>query len=190
MLIINDMLPPSGHDPVYITEQLSELKESSGFSCLLLDFQREGCTETAKIAKHISLTMDCPVGISEAYAHCCDGPAFLNCAQPHCSLSEKLKLWNGRELWLEAVLEAETTRIYRDHCQISFVPYSSGEDSDSECDVLRCRYRILHKEDHVELLQYRDIPQLEKLLYEAKDLGVTKAIGLFQQLGASAIAIA
>lgn len=189
MLIINDKLPPSGHDPVYITEQLLELKESSVFSCILLDFQRESDPETAQIAKHISETMDCPVGISETYAHCSNGPVFINCPPPHCSLFKKLELWKEHELWLEAALETETAMVHRDRCQISLEPFSQGKDSDAVCDELRCRYRILNKAEYAEMILYRDIAQLESMLKDARDSGVTKVIGLYQQLGCFGIPI-
>ena len=183
MVILNDRTPPAGHDPEYIATQLCELKEALNFSCILLDFQRQGSEESARIAKHIFQALDCPVGISEGYAHCTDGPVFVGMPKPNRCVNDVTSPWKGREIWLEAALETQIARITHEGCQLTTVPFSPMPENAETEPELRCRYHAEAFSDHALITLYRDIPQLELLLQDARDMGVTKAVGLYQQLG-------
>ncbi len=184
MVILNDRTPPAGHDPEYIARQLCALKEEVNFSCILLDFQRQGCEESACIAKHIFQALDCPVAVSEGYAHCTDGPVFVGMPKPNRGITDGITPWKGREIWLEAALETQIARITREGCTLTAMPFSGVPENAETEPELRCRYRAEAFADHALVTLYRDIPQLELLLQDARDMGVAKAIGLYQQLGA------
>lgn len=183
MVIINDKLPPSGHEPGHITDQLLKLKETVDFAYILLDFQRKDCDASAKIAKHISQAMDCPVGVSELYAECCSGPVFVNMPATHQALNDVLAPWTDREIWLEAATDSETAIIRSNSCHITANPPSEDMASGIVCEELRCQYKAEAFEDHIRLTLSRDIHQLELLMADAHKAGIKTAIGLYQQLG-------
>lgn len=183
MIIINDILPPSAHDPEEIADQLRHLKESCHFSSILLDFQRERTSKSEIIAKHICRSLDCPVGVCENYADCGNGTIFINMPKPHHALSDILSQWNGYEIWLEAAIETEMAVIRKDNCQLSSTHYIEPDETYLTSTALQNRYKLDVLENHIELTYTRDIHQLKLLLKEAKDAGVMRAIGLYQQLG-------
>lgn len=180
LLILNDRTPVHGHDPQRIADELRQAVKALGCSGLLLDFQRPGCEETAKIA-HALLALPCPVCMSECYAKELDCPVFLPPVLPHVPIEEHLAPWAGREIWLEAALEGEELTLTESGCQISApgVPIESPEHRDAE---LFCHYRIAVEESCARFSLYRSRDDLAALLDAAGKLGVTRAVGLWQEL--------
>ena len=183
MVIVNDRMPPDGHDPGYIAQQLQELKHEQEISCILMDFQRQGCDGSAAIAKRVFEALDCPVCISEGYAECTDGPVFITAPKPNQCLYDAISPWAGREIWLEAALETQIAHITKDGCQLTTAPFTGARDGAKTVPELRCGYHTEIFGDHASITLYRDAPQLELLLQDARAMGITRAVGLYQQLG-------
>lgn len=183
MVILNDRIPVRGHDPALILDQLHALTDCLRPACILLDFQRPEEPQTARIAAALAEFPDCPLGISELYAGPLNCPVFLPPPPPDCLLETWLAPWQGREIWLEAALE---------HCLVTLTETGSLRESleftepPEDCfqaSSLFSRYRIRLTEDAAQFHLYRTKEDLSALLRQAKTFGVTRAVGLYQQLG-------
>lgn len=183
MVILNDRTPVLQHDPGRILEQLLSVYEACSPAAFLLDFQRPGVEATEQIAKILSEKLPCPVGVSDLYAQKLSCPVFLSLPL-RIPLEKQLKSWQGRQIWLEAALDAQSiivsssgTRFLPCQPDPAFRPQFSD-------DTLNCGYQIQCLNDQVRFQLQRSKQQLVKLLADAQTLGVTTAVGLYQQLGA------
>lgn len=179
MLILDDSTPISGHDPRRIVKELSGLMERQQCESLLLDFQRPEQPELAALAKVISDTLPYPVGVSELYAQGLNCPVFLSPVPPDRPLHEHLAPWTGREIWLEAALDGTELTLTEDGCAAAPLPdYSENGMADER---LHCHYDIrLDSTAHFRLWRTRE--DLDRLLQTAENAGVTRSIGLWQEL--------
>ena len=182
LLILNDFSPMDGHNPSVIGAQLRECIER--FSCmgLLLDLQRPEAAETAALAEFLVEALPCPVAVSEPYARGLDCPVFLPPVAHHVSLTDHLVPWKGREIWLDLAADAEEIRLTPKGAVVE--PLSTGtrfEGGHWE-EKLHCHYRIELFENEARFTLWRSREDLEALLEEAKALGVTTAVGLWQEL--------
>ena len=82
LLIVNDRIPPWGHDPGLMASQLQQVMDSLAPRGILLDFQRPHNEETAQIAKAFT-ALPCPVTVTQTYAHDCDAGVFLPPVPPN-----------------------------------------------------------------------------------------------------------
>lgn len=183
MLILNDRMPPSGHDPIVIAEQLSALVEELKASCVLLDLQRPDLPENTAVARVVTETLSCPTGVSSLYARDLTCPVFLPPPPLDQPLQAYLQPWQGRELWLESALDAEQITVTPEGS--CFSPLSPAPESPDGFDEekLHCRYRIETSKEQGVFTLVRTPEHLQALWKEAQDLGVTRAVGLYQELG-------
>lgn len=183
IVIVDDCTPPSGHDGQKIAAQLSALAEQFSVSGFLLDFQRPNCEETAALAKTLVKALPCPVGVSDIYARNLSCPVFLPPPPLHKPLREYLAPWKDREIWLEAALQQEEITVTPQGSHSRFHPWEQPPEPTFYEEKLHCRYHISVHKDSVVFSLTRDKNLLQQWLQEAKSLGVTKAVGLYQQLG-------
>ena len=180
MIILNDRTPVQGHDPGQILEQLTFLYEQQKPSCFLLDFQRSGAAEIVT-----ALTQDppCPVGVTAAYAKELSCPVFLEPPPLHVPLQEYLEPWKGREIWLEAALEAERITVDTQGSCLEPTSLDVLEDPIFQEPELHCHYHIQLTDNTAVFQLLRTDEDLNLLLDAAQKFGVTQAVGLYQQLG-------
>ena len=182
MLILNDRTPAQGHDPDLILHQLQHLEAAIHYKYILLDFQRPDSSENAAVAKALTSAFFCPVGVSELYAQELECPVFLPPVPPHISLREHLAPWQGREIWLEAALGGETVTVTDAGSYFSPLLSTELPDSTMADSALHCHYHIRTYDDHIDFTLWRTRENLTNLLREAETLGVTLAVGLWQEL--------
>lgn len=182
MLILNDRMPPQGHDPARIVKELEALQEALHYKYILLDFQRPDSPENSAVARAITSWSLCPVGVSELYARELDCAVFLSPAPPHTPLQEYLSHWQGREIWLEAALGSEIVTVTENGS--AFAPLLSAEvpETGLEDPALHCHYHIRTYDDHIDFTLWRTRDDLADLLREAESLGAALAVGLWQEL--------
>lgn len=183
MLILNDRIPICGHDKRMITNQLAELTDIHSCACILLDFQRPEVEETAELAHSIVQALSCPVGVAELYARQLNCPIFLPPVPLDISLGEYLAPWEGREVWLEAALETSEITLTEEGCTTSPLPGGVLTDGCHRDCTLHCHYEISISPEHARFTLHRAREDLDALLEEAETLGVTRAVGLWQELG-------
>ena len=182
MLILNDRTPAQGHDPDMILHQLQELEASIHYKYILLDFQRPDSPENAAVAKALTAASCCPVGVSELYARELECPVFLPPAAPHVPLKEHLAPWQGREIWIEAALDVEVITVTEKGSVSSPLPPAEIPENSLEDPALHCHYRSKTFDDRIDFTLWRTRDDLTNLLREAESLGVTLAVGLWQEL--------
>ena len=183
MLILNDRMPVQGHDPALVAEQLTQCAEEWNVAAILLDFQRPDCPQTVKIARAILDSRPCPVAISAYYSQEVDAPVFLSPLPPDCRLEDHIKPWKGRELWLEAALDTQVITLTSKGSQITQCLSPAPADYPHEDAKLHIHYKIESAPDQVRFTLHRTPTDLVALLQEAETMGVTHAIGLYQELG-------
>lgn len=183
MLILDDSTPIGGHDPVLIARQLSELVKRYRCGCVLLDFQRPGIPETAALAGEIARALPCPVGVSRLYGSKLDCPVFLPPIPADIPVKTYLSPWLGREVWLEAAMDALVITVTPEGARR--VPLASGTDTGNgyRDERLHCHCQITTGDDTAIFTLYRTREDLNALLEEAQGLGVTMAVGLWQEFG-------
>lgn len=178
LLIIDDQTPPEGHDAFLIHRQLEEILNSHRCAGLLLDFQRPDSMETAEIAKTL-LSLPCPVCVSHLYAMELSCPVFLPPCPLTISIEQHLAPWQGREIWLEVALDSADYRIHKNGCQIC---PASQEVLPFYDENLFCHYSIRIEPEQILFTLERKRTDLDILLTSAATCGVTRAVGLFQEL--------
>ena len=177
MVILNDRIPPRGHNPGHILAQLERLR----CGCILLDFQRSEDPETAAIVRAVLETSHHPVGVSHQYGKDLDCPVFLPPIPLDVSLEFYLAPWQEREIWMEAAADSLRYTVTAQGSvagPLPQVPEQGKLDPD-----LHCHYRVEVLESRAEFSLWRTREDLNALLEAAETLGVTKAIGLWQELG-------
>lgn len=182
MLIVNDRMPIDNHDPQRIADELASLTQTLPVGAILLDFQQENCPALLEVAKAVTRHLALPVGVTEYYAQTLDCAVFLPPPAPHCCLKAHLAPWQGRQIWLEAAMESQILTVTRTGTKRSApMPYQAFEPS-FENTALHCRYHTAVTNEQVVFTLFRTRQCLHALLNEAEQLGVCRAVGLYQQL--------
>ena len=179
MLIINDRIPICGHAPEVIARQLRQVAGEMECGCALLDFQREN-EQTYDVIRAVLEGAGCPVGVSEGYARDFDCPVFLSPPPLDVPLESHLAPWEGREIWLEAALDAQQFTVTEKGCTSLPLPYSPPEGEVFRDDTLCCSYRCDIRDAAIFTL-WRTPEDLENLLTQAQALGIRRTVGLYQQ---------
>lgn len=182
MLILNDRTPIHGHDPHRIADELCTVVEKQKCDSVLLDFQRPDVEETAALSEVIAKILPCPVGVSEQYARDLTCPVFLPPVPPDTAVVDCLAPWAGREIWLEAALEGVAITLTPEGAQYTPLPWTEIPESGHADTALHCHYQI-DMDDSAHFHLFRTAQDLNALLEESAHFGVTRAVGLYQELG-------
>ena len=182
LMILNDRTPIHLHDPLRIACQLNSLLERFSCAGLLLDFQRPGCGETGRLCAFLSDTLPFPVVVSSLYARYTDSPVFLPSLPCHIPLEKYIAPWQGREIWLEAALDAEEITLTPQGAAFAPLPPGAAVPEGFAEESLHCHYSVAVEADAARFTLWRTVEDLNALLAEAEHLGVTTAVGLYQEL--------
>ncbi len=182
LLILNDRMPIHGHDPERILEELSQCMEEMGCSGLLLDFQQPGQEDLRSLAEYLTRALPCPVGVSSAYAQGLDCAVCLPPSPPQLPLGEHLQPWAGRSIWLELALDGAVIQVTEDGAQTDPLPYPDHTLQGFSDKHLHCHYQLDLSQDAARFTLWRTPEDLGDLLAEAEAMGVSLAVGLYQEL--------
>lgn len=181
LLILNDRTPVCGHDPELVCQTLFDTVQRNRCSGILLDLQRPGCGQTERIIEKV-LTLPCSVAVSDLYAGSYNCPVFLSAPPVHKLLSVHLDPWKDREIWLETAHCGCAVSVTKKGS--TFAPHSAEKaDYPFRDENLHCHYRIDTAPEHIRFTLQRTKTDMEALLGEAESLGITRAVGLYQELG-------
>lgn len=179
LLIINDITPIHGHNPQRISDTVAATVKSLQCAGVLLDFQRQGYEESKQLACHLT-KLPFPVAVSALYGNSLDCPIFIPAPPLRTPLSEYLAPFQGREIWLEASVADETVSVTPEGSRV--VPIDPAGNYPHEDTELHCHYRIGIQAKQAQFHLRRTETDLQALINAAADLGVTRAVGLYQEL--------
>lgn len=182
LLILNDRTPWWHHDPELILQQLKKVIETGCCNRLLLDFQLPAVPEIANLSGLLTRELNCPVGVSEAYASDLSCPVFLPPVPLDQTLPDHLSPWKDREVWLDLALSSEEIQLTESGCTRTPLPCPSNSDCFLEEKHLHCHYCVSLEEHSARFTLCRTHADLNELLEEAAICGVTTAVGLWQEL--------
>ena len=179
LLILNDSTPPDQQDTEIIKKTLETTHKKHKCYGLLLDFQRPKRPEAMVIVQAL-INQDYPVCVSKDYAEDLDCPVFLPPLPLTVPLSKYLEPWSDREIWLDTALSCEEITVTEKGCTFrSAVSVSEYPFEDKE---LHCHYNIASNTGRFVFSLCRTKEDLDDLLLEAESLGITTAVGLYQEL--------
>lgn len=182
LLILNDRIPFRGHDPIRIGRELEGCIRELGCSALLMDFQTPDLPELQALAAHLTGVLPCPCPVSRGYAAGLDCPVFLSPCPHHTHLAEHIAPWQGRELWLDLAVDAETITLTNSGAVILPLPLGVLPEGGHRDEKLHCHYRTETGADHARFTLWRTREDLEALAQGAADLGIRALVGLWQEL--------
>ena len=181
LLILEDSSPIDGHDPRLVCQQLEEIVSQWECAGVLLDFQREPPEGEKEMAAAIVSALPCPVAVSALYGADLDCPVFLPPISVSTPIEEALAPWKGRECWLELALDGECITVTQTGAAVSDLVRIPGEGFPEE--ALHCHYSLELGENQAKWALWRTREDVAALLEAAESLGVTTAVGLWQELG-------
>ena len=147
--------------------------------CLLLDFQRPDTPK--ELVKHLVASSPLPIGVSAAFADHLPCAVFLPPVPPDVSPEEHIKPWTGREIWLDAAVEALQITVDTEGSHRQAVPSQPSQAFPFRDATLCCRYKTQVLPDRAIFTLQRTPEDLQQLLAGAAPLGVTTAVSLYQE---------
>lgn len=184
MLILNDREPLQGHSPSLVAQQLRHSVEALECESVLLDFQRPPGPESAEIVQAILEALPCPTAVSEGFAVSFTCPVFLPPPPLHIPLKAYLAPWQGREIWLEAALCQEIITVTKDGTSYAAQFPRDIFDGGWYDEQLLCCYTTSITPEVISFTLFDTPDTLSRKLSAAEALGVARAVGLYQELGA------
>lgn len=174
IVTVNDRIPWQGHDPKRICEQLLRIR-CGGF---LLDFQRDDTPK--EMVQYLIASLPHPICVSAKGSVGVDSAVLAPPCPPHIPLADHLKPWKGREIWLEAALNTSALRITPNGAME--IPTPQSISCRHTAPLLACHYGIRVSKERADFLLLRIRNDLTELAGQAKPLGVTRMVGLYQEL--------
>ena len=182
MLMLNDRTPICGHAPQEVANTLCQTAERLQCDSILLDFQRREQSEIFPVVSAVLDRATCPVGVSALYAKDFACSVLVPPISPHRPLEDALTEWNGREIWLELTADGTQISVTPEGSRYAPLPFYEPPKKAHLDKDLCCHYEIEVSESEVRFLLGRTNEDLTALLEKAKHHGVTRGVGLWQDL--------
>lgn len=183
LLILNDRIPCEHHSAGLVAEQLAAAVERLGCKSVLLDFERPPEAEIHAIVHAIMQVLPCAVAVTEAYASAFSCPVFLPPAPLHTPLAAYLAPWQNREIWLEAALCQERITVTKSGTSFEPIFPTQQLEGGFHDAKLHCNYHTVVSDDRISFTLFDTRESLKTKLELARSLGVSRAVGLYQELG-------
>ncbi len=180
ILLLDDSMPPSGHDPGVVEKELKALIGRFDIAAVLMDFQGKIQKESMDMARHLTGALPCPVAVTEDYAKVLGCPVFLSPTPVNMALQDHITPWLQQGVYLEIAPVVTRFTVTEDGCTALPIPYA--EDLSLNDERLHCHYNIEVFPDKAVFTLRRTKNDLCALAQEAKQLGVLEAVGLYQEL--------
>ena len=181
LLILDDSTPIHDHAPERIASELIACMERLQCVGLLLDFQRPGIEQTRKLAEYLCGAFSFPVVVSATYAAGLDCGVFVSPIPPAEAMASRLARWRGREIWLDTTMEGLEIVLTEKGAKSATLPHQKYPDCGLEDRLLHCHCRISLSENSAAFTLWRTQSDISAQLEEAEALGVTAAVGLYQE---------
>ena len=180
ILLLDDSMPPNGHDPKVVEKELTELIDRLGIAAVLLDFQGQMQQETMDMARHLTSALPCPVAVTEGYAKELGCSVFLSPTPVNMALKDHIAPWQQQGIFLEIAPETVQFTVTEDGS--TSLPVICTEELPLADERLHCHYNVEVCPQKAVFTLQRTGEDLEALAEEAKQLGVLGTVGLYQEL--------
>ena len=185
LLILNDRTPIHGHEPERVFMELEQVLHRFHCPGLLIDFQNPPTQEALALTAYLAERLDVPMAAPGEYAGECRA-VFLPPVPTDTAPGDYLRNWKDKEIWLEAALEGQDILLTTDGAVYRPNRHQDAAHIHEEAR-LHCHYSIEDTPQGILFHTWRTREDLQHLLQEAESFGVTQAIGLYQELGETAI---
>lgn len=182
LLLLDDSMPPNGHDPNTVISTLKELADQFSIKAVLLDFQNEKAKETECMASAILQALPCPVAVTEVYARDLGCPVFLSPPPANRSLRRHLAPWLQQGVFLEIAPEHLEITVTEHGSVCRSLPMNTPQNLPLTDSRLHCHYSVSVSKDQAVFTLERTKEDLSALVQEAYQTGVLGAVGLYQEL--------
>ena len=197
LVLLDDQTPWCGHSLEAVCQEATDVLLRTGAAGLLLDFERPPTEETLRLSSCLaqcSREAGCSIGMPPDYLDSSAGAAvFLPPLPCHCPPEQVLEPFRGHEIWLEAAASG---------CRVALGPEgpalmpenplllaAEAEGLPAFTDPhLHCRYYSHPAIAGIELALYDTWETLTSKLEHCQALGVTLAVGVWQQAAAHMVA--
>lgn len=176
VLFLDDSLPYSGQDFRQIHQEIEAVFSRLSPSALILDFQRPDCPELKTLAQSLPF----PIVVSAPYA-VPNVPILLPPLPADLSLRDYLAPWSDHSIWLELSLGFETVRLTKSGAQTLPLTLKPPKQLHRDAD-LHIHYWMTETGNSVSFHLLRTQSDVLSLLEEAAALGISGAVGLYQEL--------
>ena len=180
MLILNDQIPVQDHDPERITVQMKDLVGKFHISSVLLDLERPGNNLTRQIARLLCESLPCRIAVTAMYADGLDCGVFLQ-VKPYEILSECCEPWKGRDIWLDGAVESLCIQVTKDGAAVAETT-TQDRPLPFYHSSLCAHYQTEVFPDQARFYIGRQKEDVSALLEQAKAYGVSRMVGLWQEL--------
>lgn len=184
LLILNDRIEPCGHDSARIARELCVCVEELDCDGVLLDLQKRGNALTQAVVHAVCDALPCQVAVAPTYDAPRGRAIFIPAPPLRRAPDSYFAAWEGRELWLEATAEEETLCLTADGCRRDISADEAFDTTEHAASALLCHYRFQTRQDRATFRFYRTAQDLAALLQACEQFGVTRAVGLWQELHA------
>lgn len=181
LLILNDSIPMQGHDPDLICRQLQQAADALSPGGILLDLQRPQQPQVYELLRLLQGSLPCPAAVSSLYARYWDGPVLVPPVPPDMPVSKHLQPWRGRSVWLEVDRGCLELTLTQGGCQPAFQPIAF-QDGMRKDQALHCHYHVRTEPGKAVFSLMRTQEDILELMSAAEQLGVSMAVGLYQEL--------
>ncbi len=178
--MVNDSIPPSGHSPELIAQQLLRAADTFSPKGVILDFQRPFQEKTKEIAQKILSALPCPVAVTEPYCQDWGGAVFLPPIPLGKKIEEHLQKWQCKDIWLEVTKVGEQLVLNEQGCLRQPLNQLPGMSVFRE-ENLFCHYSTDVMDKKAVFSLWRTDEDLTDTLEKAQGLGVSTAVGLYQE---------
>ena len=182
MLIVDDRQSCAAHSPDLVVQQLMNAAARLRFESILLDFQRPYEAESAAMVKMITESLPCSVAVTERFAKDLNCPVFLPPCPLDITLQEYFRPWHDREIWLEAALCQKRITVTKEGTVHTPIFPTESLSGGLYSEKLLCQYRTKISEDNITFTLFDTPETLTEKLEAARRLGVSRAVGLYQEL--------
>lgn len=180
ILLLDDSMQITHHDPQLVVQQLKELIGRFSVSALLLDFQRQASASAEAMVATILQELPCPVAATEAYAKKLSCPVFLAPPPVNQLLSDYLSPWLKQGVYLEIAPQFLRITVTENGSVQSQIP--PVDNLPLEDKRLHCHYNVEVLPNRVAFTMGRYKTDLLQLVQEAEQLGVLGCVGLYGEL--------
>ncbi|MBQ4642457.1 MAG: hypothetical protein IJB47_07615 [Oscillospiraceae bacterium] len=183
IILVDDSMPLTDHDPERITRQLQTLIEQFQPSAVLMDFQRPPTEAALEFLDACIGQLTCPVAVPIAYAEPFSCPVFLSPPPFDRTLGDYFAPWLERGIYLELALDGITVTVDASGSRLQpLPPYFTGA-LPLQDNALHCHYDVETADDQAIFTLSRTHLDIADLLKEAVSLGIRGAVGLYREFG-------